>query len=98
MKVVSLKELREYVDGIQKALNAVVGFLAEENAIIADIPVPVPEKKARKKRVKKEKAPADGPKGPFDDSPKRRGRTPGSKNKERGPFGEPKLRPGEEPV
>ena len=91
MKVISMKELREYVDGVQKALNAVIGFLAEENAIIADVPAPEPAKKARKKRVKKEKALSSI------DPPKRRGRTPGSKNKEK-PFREPKLRPGETPV
>lgn len=54
MRVSSLQELRKYVEGVQGALNVVVGFLAED-AIIADIgPIPVPEKKIRKKRVRKE--------------------------------------------
>ena len=96
MKVVSLTELREYVNGVQCALNAVVGFLAEENAIIADVPVPAPIKKVRKARKKVDKGWTQGMAPP--EPPKSSGRPKGSKNKDKTPFGEPKLRPGETPV
>ena len=94
MKVSSLQELRKYVDGIQKSLNAVVGFLAED-AIFADIgPIPIPEKKIRKKRVRKETlgAPTTVPIAPEEPKRGRRGR------KGKSPFGEPILRDGETPI
>ena len=83
MKVISLQELRNYVEGIQKSLNVVVGFLAESDAIIADIPAP--EKKIRKKRVKKEKRiPLISPPSTIDKTqtgPWQRGRGKGKKVK-----------------
>ncbi len=95
MKVNSLQELRKYVEGIQGALNAVVGFLAESDAIIADIgPIPAPEKKVRKKRVRKENPGIPVTVLATMEEPKRgrRGR------KVKSPFGEPTLREGETPI
>ncbi len=96
MKVNSLQELRKYVDGVQKSLNVVVGFLAEDG-IIADIgPIPIPEKKIRKKRVRKETlgAPTTVLATPEEPKRGRRGRKKGLDS----PFGEPQLREGETPI
>ncbi len=96
MKVNSLQELRKYIEGVQKALNVVVGFLAEDG-IIADIgPIPIPEKKIRKKRVRKEKPLAAGI---VIDNILKQGEKRGRRGRKvKSPFGEPTLREGETPI
>lgn len=95
MKVISVTELRKYLRDIAEAGSCLDTLLNQQDILIADIPAP--EKKVRKKRVKKEK-----PSITTTESKEKphRGRTRGSKNQGGAltPFGEPKLRPGETPT
>lgn len=92
MKIVSLKLLRTATNTIMSTVNYLQALLADENLLIADIPAP--EKKVRKKRVKKNQSSQkfDLPLSPETIIKPKRGR------RARHTFGEPKLREGETPV
>jgi hypothetical protein len=90
MNIISLKELRLKVESAQNLLENLFEMLVDDNAVIIDIPAP--EKKVRKKRVKKEKTVMLGPLHPSLPEKPKRGR------RAKHAFVEPKLREGETPV
>ncbi len=109
MKQVDLKDLVIRIRAIELEAQHILGILAQPDIIIADFPAP--EKKVRKKRVKKGMGAYSDPSWssasevvtPVNQSGEQGDASDKPKRGRRGrkvksPFGEPKLREGETPI